>query len=250
MKILILASPRSGSSNLLKALAESHQLTRIHEPFNDDYHFLAKREKIAQTNYDVTNHLNVPENVAIKCLSYFNHWLNDKNNKWSKGITLKEYVKRYYNEEYIGRKHAFFKQYVKCFDKIVLLLRRDVGDQLKSLLIGEAVRGQTGGNLTIWSAPYRDFDPVFDQNAVFVTTFLYDAIKEIERISAETKIPIVYYEDLYTSDKLRLQKTNELFDLGITEAIWKKYMDPKNRSRQKKDSGNLKTNKYSKEEKK
>jgi len=235
MKILILASPRSGSSNLHRALAESHQLTCINEPFNDDYHFLAKREKIAQVDYDVVNHLNVPDNVAIKCLSYFNHWLHDENNEWAKGITLKEFVKRYYNEKYIGRKHAFFKQYVKCFDKVVLLLRRDVGDQLKSLLIGEAVRGQyTGGELTIWSAPYRDFDPVFDQNAVFVTTFLYDAIKEIERISAETKIPIVYHEDLYTSDNLRFQKTNELFDLGITEAIRKKYMDPKNRSRQKK----------------
>ena len=91
MKILIIATPRSGSTKLLYTLANILKYNISLEPFNNEY---------ANTTLDdFQNQLN--DNMVVKSL--FLHYPSDTNNRFD-----------------------FYKDFIKNFDRVIVLTRQDI----------------------------------------------------------------------------------------------------------------------------
>lgn len=229
MKILILATPRSGSSALQTAVSEAHNLEWFSEPFNQELQDNWDGNKPKEHLYPYkSNPFEIPDGFVIKSLTFFNHWADAFSHHWADGMDA--YLKAYGTDEYQEQKQQFYLDYIDHFDNVILLLRRDVGDQLRSMLIGMQQEAEAGHRLyDHWNNNYKAFNPVLDDIGVLHTQLLFDSIKIIENISTIRKLPIVYYEDLYNIKPI-FDHTNTKFDLGL-EGMWPKHFDPEKRWR-------------------
>ena len=93
MKILLITLPRTGSTSLLKKIAEEQNLILINEPFND---VNGNLEKYKYYNWENTN------NICVK--THINH----------KNVT-------------------FYLEFIKLFDEVILLSRKDLNACAESL---------------------------------------------------------------------------------------------------------------------
>lgn len=229
MKILILAPPRSGSSTLQAAVSEAHNLKWITEPFNEELQESWDGNQSVESVYPFkSNPHQIPDGYVIKCLTFFNHWPDTFARYWAEGID--KYMKVYDRFEYQEAKLEFFLNYSNHFDKVILLLRRDVGDQLRSMVIGMQKEEKAGRRLfSHWNGAYEGFEPVLDDSAVLNTRLLFNSIKIIESISKIKHLPIVYYEDLFAEERV-FMRTTKVYDLGL-ENMWSKHFDPAKRWR-------------------
>lgn len=229
MKLLIFATPRSGSSAFQTAMTEAHGLEWISEPFNYELHQKWEGNDSREHLYQYkTDPYNVPDGFCIKSLTFFNHWPNKYGNHWRGG--LETYMQAYKSAEYQKLKVQSYLKYMDQFDRTFLLLRRDVGDQLRSMLIGMQKERHAGRSLVNhWNQAYDGFDPILDDEGALNTLLLFDSIKIIERLSALRKIPILFYEDLYNSKDI-FDRTNHKYDLGL-DGTWEKHFDPDKRWR-------------------
>ena len=230
MKYLILAPPRSGSSALHAAVSEAYDLEWFTEPFNEELqeHWDGNKSKEMFYPYRYEPFA-IPDGFVIKCLTFFNHWPDAYSDLWAEGMD--RYLEAYDTEEYQEMKQRWFLDYADQFDRVLLLLRRDIGDQLKSMLIGLQTEQKKGHRLfTHWNDRYKAFDPVLDENAILNTRLLFDSIRIIENIREIRQFPTVYYEDLFASRE-KFLRTNKVHNLGL-ENMWEKHFDPNKRWRQ------------------
>lgn len=224
MKFLILATPRSGSSQMHTAVTTAHKMSGLSEPFN---HELQRNWDGNRDNAHLYPHQRepfaVPDNFVIKALAYFNHWPDVFYKHWEKGFD--HYLNVYYSDAYQAKRTAFFQDYVRVFDRTFLLLRRDVGSQLRSMLIGHQ-RDKSKGERTTshWWGGYEAFDPILDKDGALNARLLFESIKLIETIGRDQNIPILYYEDLF-ADQAKFLETNAKHDLGL-ENMWADHFDP------------------------
>ena len=155
MKVLLITLPRTGSTSLLKKISEEQKLNSISEPFNDVNGNLEKYK-----DYDWKN----TNDICVK--THINH----------KNIT-------------------FYLEFVKFFDKVILLSRKDLMACAESLSYANHYQNFTEKYEWIKT-------PNFNNNIKLVKEFN----KELKKLSKLTNIKILYYEDLFnlkSEDKLR-----------------------------------------------
>ena len=155
MKILLITLPRTGSTSLLKKISEEQNLNSISEPFNDVNNNL---EKYKNYNWENIN------NICVK--THINH-----------------------------KDVKFYLDFVKFFDEVILLSRKDSNACAESLSYANYFQNFT-----------EKYDwintPNLNENIKLVKEFT----KELEKLSKLTNIKISYYEDLFdvnSQNKLR-----------------------------------------------
>lgn len=158
MKILLITLPRTGSTSLLKKISEEQNLNPISEPFNNINGNLKRYE-----NYDWKN----AYNICVK--THINH----------KDI-------------------PFYLEFIKFFDEVILLSRKDLNACAESLSYAEHYNNFS--SKYIWHKT-----PNLKKNIDLVTTYDNDLKKLSKLINAE----ITYYEDIFeinSKEKLRIDE--------------------------------------------
>lgn len=167
MKILIVGIYRTGSTSLLYGISKQGY-TPIFEPYNTN-HYISKKYKFP------LQELYTQSNLVVKCLT-------DQTLSNLPAVDM-------------------YEKFSKYFDYTVLLSRRDKEDHLLSQLNALYQRG-LGKSCHI---PY-----VLDQkrlHSIFSTVFIENSLNHLEQqyrilkeLSYRIKVPIVYYEDIYSGN--------------------------------------------------
>jgi hypothetical protein len=155
MKILLITLPRTGSTSLLKKIAKEQNLISIAEPFNNVNGNLQKYE-----NYNWKN----ANDICVK--THINH-----------------------------KDVKFYLDFVKFFDEVILLSRKDMNACAESL--SYAIHFQSFSEKYKWIKT-----PNLNKNTKLVKEFN----EELEKLSKLIDIKILYYEDLFdleSEDRLR-----------------------------------------------
>lgn len=160
MKIQIFGLPRSGTTSLYEALRDNiNYAFGIFEPINPLSSYKVITHEKAQKHLSIINECKV--NIIEKnVITEFNDVLN----------------------------FNFYTNYLKNFDKIIFLSRKNIKDHAKSVKIATVT--------DTWFDPYKDIDIEYDDyipNIILQNQFL-------EKLSNHFKLPIFYYEDLYSND--------------------------------------------------
>jgi hypothetical protein len=156
MKILLITLPRTGSTSLLKQISTERGLNSISEPFNEVDNNIEKYKKF---NWKFTN------NICVK--THINH-----------------------------REIPFYLDFVKFFDEVILLSRKDLIACAESL-------------------SYANHFKNFDSQYVWVNTpnikYNIELIKKFDKklleLSKMINTNIIYYEDIFdvnSSNRLRI----------------------------------------------
>jgi hypothetical protein len=196
MRILILATPRSGSTSLVK-LIDSHiklsNHTTLIEPFNYEFNqYLKKIDSI----------LNV-ENILIKNL--FLIGIDD------------------YPIDSFGNVYEYIEWCYTFFDKIILLDRKDKLAQSESFAINEtSMRERAIG----WHTP-KIYDIEKIEPSYIKTMFnRYTESSEIlHKISYDKKFPIFYYEDIFVKhNKSHIEDLFKYLDMKLEDVHYEEYV--------------------------
>jgi len=193
MKILIITTPRSGSTSLVKTLSHLLNLSIVNIP----------------------NAYTYPKNKSL-----IDHLISQDKNV----------IVRMNPIQNVGYS---FKDFVKFFDHVFLLTRKNKEDHFKSvvnLIYKENIKKE-GENYTYhYSEIPQKFIKEFKSNKNWY--YVLKAIGLINKISNELSIPILYYEDLYYGNgiELILKKIKNLDkslfqkELFKTKKLRKKYI--------------------------
>lgn len=174
MKILIISLPRTGSSRLLDDISKKNKLKPIFEPYN--IMFLDK------VLYDS----NI-KNVAVKTI------IGQTPERIKYDVETDEYLNKYLNWIY---------EFIKEFDEIILLSRRDLVACIESVSFLMYNYGKIKFNYYspyFYEKPPKEIYEIYEREI-----YVYDKIINI--ISKSLNIPIIYYEDIYdlnSPDRLR-----------------------------------------------
>lgn len=202
-RLLILSSGRAGSSSLLNAFYYSlKNSTRYIEPLDTNAKIVTDKDKFQ-------NYLLEIQNPRTKY--YFEKNLVSSPNF----LTFKE------------RKH-FYKKYIKYFDKVILLARRDVQKTIESF--------EFAVSNNIWHDAYNYKDSKNKNlNILHQETKKVKSSNElIEFLSTTYNIPITYYEDLFFNGKEFQQeflKSLKLENLDYPDMFYR-VINPKQKYRQ------------------
>jgi hypothetical protein len=200
MKILIVAIPRSGSTQLLKSIGTCLNLTKMGEPFNEGI-------------WENINYNHIPENnVIVKSLIFHpsNHVL--------KSLLFDNVIE-------------FYKNYSKLFDKIILLSRKNTNEAAESYSyqINNSKKKQWHKKYT-YKETLKYGEEIYDLN--FWKKWMGRSKNNLEILSKELNIEIDWYEDIYSGDKKKITKflNKHKLDLDISE--FNEWVNPKHRLRQ------------------
>jgi len=203
MKIQILSSGRSGSTNLMVGLAQSIQNTQlIFEPLS--------KVSVYYKHYlkDLPNHINQLNKFSQK------HVIIEKNLIFS---PIELFPKGLVN---------FYLNYIQNFDKTIILIRKNINEVTESFL-----HAKSTGN---WHEKYSLTEQIIKNNNYkeeLNNVKVYNNI--LLEISKKSNTKIYYYEDLFSGNfelifnfvkenKLKIDNINILYD----------YLDPLRRYKQ------------------
>jgi hypothetical protein len=196
MRILILATPRSGSTSLVK-LIDSHiklsNHTTLIEPFNYEFNqYLRKIDSI----------LNV-ENILIKNLFL---------------IGIDDYPIDSFNNvyEYIEWCYTFF-------DKIILLDRKDKLAQSESFAINETSMRERGIG---WHTPkIYDVDKIEPSYIKKMFSRYMESSEILNKISYEKNFPLFYYEDIFVEhNKSNVRDLFKYLGMELSDVHYEEYV--------------------------
>jgi len=194
MKILIVATPRSGSTSLLRAISTELKLIRYGEPWNTGI-----RLKKGVIKYPIEE----KDSYVVKCIC----------DQFPPSLDTNPI--------------DFFTEYIKEFDKVILLSRQDKRAAYESFMYSDLNRESY-----YWHKPYFIESTEGYENYKVKTEYFYKLYELIELISIRSNKPIYWYEDIYSGDKDKVIKV--LTELGLEEYYdnFQPYIDPKFRYRQ------------------
>jgi hypothetical protein len=213
MKILLLGTPRSGSTSLVR-LINSHinlpNYKMVIEPFNNSLYFDGNNTIETLLQY---------ENILVKNLFLVG---ND------------EYPKESFDNVY-----EYFNWCYSYFDKILILDRKDKTTQSESFVINETMWREKGVD---WHTQkiynIETIEPVYLNTMVDRYT---ESSQILNNISKEENLPLFYYEDIFL-EKSR-KHIDELFsylDIELNESNYMEYiLSPHRRVRIDKNKQNL-----------
>jgi hypothetical protein len=158
VKILLITLPRTGSTSLLKKISEEKNLTSISEPFNSINGNLKKYEDFDWINTD---------NMCVK--THINH-----------------------------KDLQFYVNFVKLFNKVILLSRKDLKSCAESLSYANYFNN--------FSEKYTwTITPNLTDNIKLVKGF----DKDLQKLSKLIDTDILYYEDLFDINSENKLRKNE-----------------------------------------
>lgn len=196
MKVLIIGTPRSGTSTLNRAIGTSANLKRYGEPWNRNLH---------------SNILPFPYEFESKCVVK----------------TLVNQIPYGYDNFPI---HDFYSELLKLFDKVILLGRKSREDLLISFTyqmqsdIADPTRVSTD-----WHTKYQPDIPALDLETYrsdinYICDLLLD-------VSKYFNLPITWYEDLYSGNLDFTEKFIDSLELSLDKKTFYKWMNPKRKLR-------------------
>ena len=191
MKILVLATPRSGSTSLTK-LIYSHleflEYTLFIEPFNSNFYTTYKNDGF---DFDTYLPLENFENLLVKSLVLYEN--------------IEYPIKSFTNTE------LYLNWCITFFDKIIILDRKDKFLQSQSFVINETLFRERGLD---WHSPkHYDFSKTNESYLKKMIVRYEESSKLLLDVSYKHNIPIYYYEDIFLNDNGQVA---DLFDyLGV-----------------------------------
>lgn len=212
MRILILATPRSGSTSLVK-LVNSHitisDYKMLIEPFNSQLNGYTP---------NIDSLFNI-ENLLIKNLFLVG---NDE-----------------YPIDSFSNVSEYFEWCYDFFDKIILLDRKDKVAQSESFAVNETLMRERGID---WHTP-----KIYDIEKIepsYIKTMIdrYTKSSEIlHTISSKQKFPIFYYEDIFLEKSIKhIEELFSYLDIELNESNYEEYiLSPYRRIRINKNKQNL-----------
>jgi len=198
MRICIIASPRSGSTSFSKGLSKVLNLKKISEPHNDKFwDKVSLKAKIQRDYYEREN----KDNIVVKTMT--GH-----------------------------RSISFFVEYVKTFDKVILLTRKNIQESYESFIYRIRQKEATTKFDTVpWHTPYY-----YDLEESPVDEGIMNLMKEYSSIIYDLNkilnVGITYYEDLFSEDINKFHTAVDNLNLKIDKDLLRVELNPKNRYRQ------------------
>jgi hypothetical protein len=196
MRILILATPRSGSTSLVK-LVDSHitisDYKMLIEPFNSELDgYLNSIDSIINT-----------ENLLIKNLFLVG---ND------------EYPKDSFNNVY-----EYFEWCYEFFDKIILLDRKDKVAQSESFTVNETMWREKGLD---WHTPkIYDIDKIEPSYLKTMFDRYTESSQILHNISNQHNFPIFYFEDIFLNkSRKHIELLFSYLDMELNELNYTEYI--------------------------
>lgn len=212
MRILILATPRSGSTSLVK-LVNSHitslDYRMLIEPFNS---------QLNGYTLNIDSILNV-ENLLIKNLFLVG------------------------NDEYptgsFGNVYEYFEWCYEFFDKIIILDRKDKIAQSESFAVNETLMRERGID---WHTP-----KIYDIQSIetsYIETMISrytESSNVLQSISDGHNFPLFYYEDIFLEkSRKHIEELFSYLDMVLNESDYMEYIiSPHRRVRIDKNTQNL-----------
>tara|TARA_B110000858_G_C17800547_1_gene475014 strand:+ start:2926 stop:3513 length:588 start_codon:yes stop_codon:yes gene_type:complete len=194
MKIQILGSPRSGTTCLYQALRDNiNYSTGIFEPLSPG------------CNYRINNPKEVKSHISI-----INNY---------KGHIIEKNI--FDIDECNLKTGQFFKNYLKNFNKIIFLVRKNQNQQCQSLQISSITRN--------WHKPYKNIEVDYKE----LLPLIESKNKLILELSNELKSKIFFYEDLYSNNINYLDKLLNYCNIELDNKYhFYDMMNTKNRLKQ------------------
>ena len=213
MKILLLGTPRSGSTSLVR-LIDSHidlpNYKMVIEPFNKSLYSNEKHTIESLLEY---------KNILVKNLFLIG---ND------------EYAENSFIDVY-----EYFNWCYSYFDKIIILDRKDKIAQSESFAINETLMREKGVD---WHTPkIYDLDSI-DKSYLETMIDRYTKSSEIlHTISSKQKFPIFYYEDIFLEkSRKHIEDLFSYLGMKLNESNYEEYiLSPYRRIRIDKNKKNL-----------
>jgi len=200
MKILVLATPRSGSTSLTKLIYSHLELleyTLFIEPFNSNFY---TKYKIDGFDFETHTPLENFENLLIKSLLLFGN--------------IEYPIKSFIDTE------SYLNWCVSFFDKIIILDRKDKVSQSQSFVINETLFRKRGLD---WHTPkHYDLSNIDKSYLEKMIVRYEESSMLLLNMSHKYDIPIYYYEDIFLNDSGHIVK---LFDYLNIKCDVLKYND-------------------------
>jgi len=191
MKIQIFGTPRSGTTCLYEALVNNINYTvGIYEPLNPAWTYKAS------SNNEITKHLNILNNCNINIIEkniLESEYYVSSNLEGHKNISVTK----------ISKDLSFYKSYLKNFDKLIFLYRKNIDETAKSLAIALFTEN--------FYYPYKNIDINYEHLLPLVKT----KNKMVEELADYFKSPLIYYEDLYSNNIDFINYFLKYFDIKV-----------------------------------
>lgn len=207
MKILILATPRSGSTSLTKfidSLIELPNYKMFMEPYNDSNY----KDYFDKFDCETIEPLLSYDNILVKNLLI---------------VGYDEFPRKNFNNV-----HEYFEWCDTFFDKIVILDRKNKTYQAESFTINETWSRERGVG---WHIP-----KIYDVTKIkpsYIETMIkrYNESSDIlHNLSQNKKYPLFYYEDIYEKhDEGTINELLEYLGLKLIRTHYEKYILSPNR---------------------
>jgi hypothetical protein len=221
MKILIVSTGRSGSSNLFKGLLNSlNQCKGYYEPNNPEC------STLYNNNEGKIDFLN--KNIVVKILSH--HFLPINKDFLLEDIYKDFYTHHFHNSNlsYLHQKlHIFYNLFFPHFDKIILLARQNEIENAKSWahIFENDFFGKDAHK------PY--FSNSSSNNYLKFLPLVRNYNDLIYQTSTNYNIPITYYEDIFTEDQNKIQNFLDLNGIKLDKpSLFFETLNPKNKYKQ------------------
>ena len=202
MKILIIGVSRSGTNSLQSGI-ESQNYFSIKEPFNTGL-------LNGRTHRYPIKEFDLHKNVVVKTLSH--------------------HIPTNINLDLI----SFYKIFLKDFNSIILLDRKDIISHRESFLHLNWRIDNKEPVMQRWQIEdipeYYKVEFGYGPNNRY--SELHNQKKYIKLLSNEFNIPISYYEDLYGTDRQLSFDIIKSWNLNLNDELLNEYLSPKNKLRQ------------------
>ena len=197
MKILILGTPRSGSTSLVR-LIDSHinlpNYKMVIEPFNKSLYFNGKHTIESLLEY---------ENILVKNLFLIG---ND------------EYAENSFIDVY-----EYFNWCYSYFDKIIILDRKDKIAQSESFVINETMWRERG--IDWHTKKIYDLDKIDNSYLETMIDRYIESSKILNDISYTNNFPIFYYEDIFLNNNIEVVKNLfQYLKMDLDMGMYNKYV--------------------------
>ena len=218
MRVLILGTPRSGSTSLVKFIDSHIKLSNYQmfiEPFNRNLYPNKEYDEDRDTILYVTKY----NNVLVKSLFLLGH---------------EEYPIKSFNDiyEYLNWCYSYF-------DKIIILDRKDKLAQSESFAVNETSMRERGIG---WHTPkIYDVDKIEPSYIKTMIDRYTESSEILHTISSKQKFPMFYYEDIFLEkSRKHIEELFSYLDMKMDESNYMEWiLSPYRRVRIDKNKQNL-----------
>ena len=218
MRVLILGTPRSGSTSLVKFIDSHIKLSNYQmfiEPFNQNLY----PNKEYDIDRDTILYFTKYNNILVKSLFLLEH---------------EEYPIKSFNNiyEYLDWCYSYF-------DKIIILDRKDKLAQSESFAVNETSMRERGVG---WHTPkIYDVDKIEPSYIKTMIDRYTESSEILHSISSKQKFPMFYYEDIFLEkSRKHIEELFRYLDMEMDESNYMEWiLSPYRRVRIDKNKQNL-----------